>query len=165
MSQILPNYFVKNAQKRWKIKVFWMYLSSVIWREKRESSLSRLLPLIANAVHINMDSWIKKCTITHSFGVGGLCPISIEDNNSSFGDGIFIVVFSIKKIIRKKWTTIIKISKDEVEYLLSKGLKFGTNGNGEIHRTFSNVKTYYLTTTSRAMKLLSEYRKLNVRNT
>ena len=164
MSQILPNYFVKNAQKRWKIKVFRIYLSSVIWREKRESSLSRL-PRSCQLRVKSRDSWIKKCTITHSFGVGGLCPISIEDNNSSFGDGIFIVVFSIKKIIRKKWTTIIKISKDEVEYLLSKGLKFGTNGNGEIHRTFSNVKTYYLTTTSRAMKLLSEYRKLNVRNT
>ena len=43
-----------------------------------------------------------------------------------------------------------------MEYLVSKGLKFGTRCEGDIHRTYSNVKTYYLTETPYALKLLSK---------
>lgn len=57
-------------------------------------------------------------------------------------------------------TKIVKISKKEMEYLVSKGLKFG-NG-GDLHKTISNVKTYYLTETKYAMKLLNEYRKSRI---
>ena len=53
---------------------------------------------------------------------------------------------------------IVKISKQEMEYLVSKGLKFGTRSEGDIHRTYSNVKTYYLTETPYALKLLNNYR-------
>lgn len=47
-----------------------------------------------------------------------------------------------------------------MEYLVSKGLKFG-NG-GDLHKTISNVKTYYLTETKYSMKLLNEYRKSRI---
>ena len=45
-----------------------------------------------------------------------------------------------------------------MEYLVSKGLKFGTRSEGDIHRTYTNVKTYYLTETPYALKLLNNYR-------
>lgn len=50
-------------------------------------------------------------------------------------------------------------------YLVSKGLTFGTNGNGLLHRTFSNKHKYYLTEEREAMRLLTEYRNSNVRST
>lgn len=50
-------------------------------------------------------------------------------------------------------------------YLVSKGLTFGTNGNGLLHRTFSNKHKYYLTQTKETMRMLSEYRNANVRIT
>ena len=49
-----------------------------------------------------------------------------------------------------------------MEYLVSKGLKFGTNSEGDLHRTFSNKKTYYLTENRYVMRLLNEYRKSRI---
>ena len=62
------------------------------------------------------------------------------------------------KVVKK----IVKISKKEMEYLVSKGLKFGTNSEGDLHKTISNVKTYYLTESKYAMRLLNEYRKSRI---
>ena len=65
----------------------------------------------------------------------------------------------VKRILNEsEWIKIVKISKQEMEYLVSKGLKFGTRSEGDIHRTYSNVKTYYLTETPYALKLLNNYR-------
>lgn len=47
-----------------------------------------------------------------------------------------------------------------MEYLVSKGLKFGNEG--DLHKTISNVKTYYLTESKYAMKLLNDYRKSRI---
>ena len=49
-----------------------------------------------------------------------------------------------------------------MEYLVSKGLKFGTGSEGDIHRTYSNVKTYYLTESPYALKLLNNFRKSRI---
>lgn len=53
---------------------------------------------------------------------------------------------------------IVLISKEEKEYLVSKGVRFGTNG---ISHTVpkSKARTYYLCESPRNMKLLNAYRK------
>lgn len=62
--------------------------------------------------------------------------------------------------------TIIKISKQEAKYLLSKGLKFGTNGFDEaIHASFSKCRTYYLTESKSNLELLNDYRASQVSQT
>jgi len=60
----------------------------------------------------------------------------------------------------KEGFIIVKISRQEVKYLLSKGLKFGTNGiDGAIHASFSKRRTYYLTENPANLKLLNGYKK------
>ena len=46
-----------------------------------------------------------------------------------------------------------------MQYLASQGLKFGTNGEGDLHRTFGHKKTYYMTESRYALKLLENYRQ------
>lgn len=50
---------------------------------------------------------------------------------------------------------MIKIDKKEVEWLISRGAKWGE----DIHRTYSKHKTYYLTESKLNMKLLKELRR------
>lgn len=62
----------------------------------------------------------------------------------------------------KEGFIIIKITKNEKDYLLTQGFSWGTNrSEGIIHRTFSKgkKKTYYMTESPEAMKAIKEYRK------
>ncbi len=49
---------------------------------------------------------------------------------------------------------LIKINKDEKDYLVSKGFKYGEI----IHKTYTSHPTYYMTTSPKAMKVLNSYR-------
>lgn len=49
---------------------------------------------------------------------------------------------------------MIKINKNERDYLVSKGFKFGS----AIHRTYSHHPTYYVTENDRVLKILYDYR-------
>jgi len=62
----------------------------------------------------------------------------------------------------KEGINIIQITKQEVDYLLSKGLTFGTNTEGDIHRTFSRYKKYFLTESSYNLNLLKDFREKNI---
>lgn len=53
---------------------------------------------------------------------------------------------------------MVKITANEKDYLISKGCKWGE----EVHRTFSNKKTYYLTESPRLLKMLDNYRKKTI---
>ena len=57
---------------------------------------------------------------------------------------------------------MVKITREEAEYLQGKGFNFGTNGNGYIHRTFTRKKNYYLTENQEALEALYEYRQSKV---
>ncbi|MBQ0035603.1 MAG: hypothetical protein KBT35_01660 [Firmicutes bacterium] len=57
---------------------------------------------------------------------------------------------------------MIKITKSEMEYLLSKGVPYHENGISVTHS--NSGKTYYLTETNRNLKLLGEYSKSRVRS-
>lgn len=59
----------------------------------------------------------------------------------------------------KEGITILQISQKEARYLESKGLKFGTNSEGDIHRSYSGHHKYWCTESDRVKKLLFEYRK------
>ena len=61
------------------------------------------------------------------------------------------------KFLRKKWIAIKKITKAEVKYLISNGVKYGDGG---ISRPESkHCKTRQLCETKFNMSLLAEYRK------
>lgn len=47
--------------------------------------------------------------------------------------------------------------------LVKNGLKFGTNCDGDIHKSFSRYPKYYLTVNKNTMSLLSELRKTTVK--
>lgn len=49
-----------------------------------------------------------------------------------------------------------------MDYLLSRGLTFGTNTEGDIHRTFSRYKKYFLTESSYNLNLLKDFREKNI---
>ncbi len=51
---------------------------------------------------------------------------------------------------------MIKISKQEMLYLKSKGIRFGENGM--THTTARHRRTYYVTESKKCMNLLNEYR-------
>lgn len=62
------------------------------------------------------------------------------------------------KFRTKGMFNIVLISKEEKNYLVSKGIRFGTNG---ISHTVpkSKARTYYLCENPHNMRLLNEYRK------
>lgn len=51
---------------------------------------------------------------------------------------------------------MVRISKDELKYLLSKGVKWKNNG---ISHTYTKHHHYYLTESQRNMALLEKYRE------
>lgn len=57
---------------------------------------------------------------------------------------------------RRLLFTLIKISKQEMLYLKSKGVRFGENGI--THTTARHRRTYYVTESKKCMNLLNEYR-------
>lgn len=59
----------------------------------------------------------------------------------------------------KEGFIIEKINKNEVNYLISKGINFKENGISKNHIFRKHRKKYYLCETIRNMKLLNEYRK------
>lgn len=52
-----------------------------------------------------------------------------------------------------KGRNMIKITKNEKDFLVSKGMKFGDM----LHRTYSGHTTYYATEDPRVLKLLNNY--------
>lgn len=52
---------------------------------------------------------------------------------------------------------LIKITKDEMEYLCSSGVKFGEYGIS--HTNSCHRRTYYLTESGKNLALLDKYRK------
>lgn len=63
--------------------------------------------------------------------------------------------------MRKKVFIIIKITKNQKDYLLNNGCKWGTGGYGEIHATFTKNRKYYATECSKVLRLLSKYKTLH----
>ena len=70
-----------------------------------------------------------------------------------------ILFHSWKKFSQKEVKFIIKLNNiDEVNYLISKGIRYGYEGIS--HTTSRHSKfTYYLAEKPRNMKILNEYRK------
>ena len=60
---------------------------------------------------------------------------------------------------RKKEMTIIKISKNEAQYLITNGIGYGENG---IKSTSTHHKSWRVTESKRCMYLLREYRNKTI---
>ena len=60
---------------------------------------------------------------------------------------------------RKKENIIIKISKQEKDYLIANGIGYGENG---IKSSSSHHKSWYVTESKRCMYLLREYRNKTI---
>lgn len=56
---------------------------------------------------------------------------------------------------------LVRISKDEKNYLVNHGVRFGTNGISHTCSCHSKRRTYYLCESSYNMKLLKKYREEN----
>lgn len=54
---------------------------------------------------------------------------------------------------------MIKITKDEMQYLISVGVKWGENG---ISHTYSKYHHYYMTENQKNIKLLANYRNSKI---
>lgn len=52
---------------------------------------------------------------------------------------------------------MLKITKNEKDYLVSKGFKFGS----DLHRTVKN-HTYYVTESKKCMSVLNKYREKHI---
>ena len=63
-----------------------------------------------------------------------------------------------KKFRTKEGFIIIKISKQEKDYLIANGIGYGENG---IKSSSSHHKSWYVTESKRCMYLLDKYRKEN----
>lgn len=59
---------------------------------------------------------------------------------------------------RRKENIIIKISKQEAQYLIANGIGYGKNG---IKSTSSHYRSWYVTESKKCMYLLNKYRKEN----
>ena len=53
---------------------------------------------------------------------------------------------------------MIKINKNERDYLMSKGFKFGN----DIHRTYTHHKQYFVTEKPKLLNVLENYRKQQI---
>lgn len=60
---------------------------------------------------------------------------------------------------RKKEMTIIKISKNEAQYLIANGIGYGENG---IKSTSGHYRSFYVTESKKCMYLLREYRNKTI---
>lgn len=69
------------------------------------------------------------------------------------------VVIHCGNIIRKKWKIIIRISKSEMQYLISNGVKHGEDG---IIHTTGHHKSWYLSENGYCIKLLKDYRESRI---
>lgn len=58
----------------------------------------------------------------------------------------------------KEGIKIVSVTKKEVDYLLTKGLKYGVF-DSDLHKTHSRYNKYYMTETPKNMKILLEYRE------
>lgn len=58
------------------------------------------------------------------------------------------------KINKKDVSKLIKITKDECDWLVSKGAVW----HDDVHRTYAKHKTYYMTESTKMMGLLAELR-------
>ena len=59
---------------------------------------------------------------------------------------------------RKKEMTIIKISKNEAQYLIDNGIGYGEGG---LKSTSGHYRSFYVTESRKCLYLLKEYRKEN----
>ena len=60
---------------------------------------------------------------------------------------------------RKKEMTIIKISKNEAQYLIDNGIGYGENG---IKSTSGHYRSFYVTESKKCMYLLKKYRNKTI---
>ena len=119
-----------------------MWLTKILSRFRKEAFLFH------NLSFSRRWRYYSPCGIVICFSLGVFSSARLERQTVNLdvgGSNPSRPVTLLGNIITKVVTKIVKISKTEMEYLVSKGLKFGTNSEGDLHRTFSNKKTYYLT--------------------